>query len=87
MDPVRERLQDCYQGALNRNPRAEAGRVVIHVTIAPDGTVVSTEPQNRSGSLSDKLVACLARAFRSVRVEPPGAPTWFDAPVTFRGLN
>lgn len=86
MGAVRERLRSCYQAALNIDPYA-AGRVVIHVEVAPDGSVVSTEPQYRSGNMSDALVACLARAFRPVRVEPPGAPTWFDAPVTFRKAN
>lgn len=84
--PVGKDLRRCYAAALNIDSDAE-GRVVIHVEIAADGTVVSTEPQYRSGNLSDAVVACLARAFRPVRVEPPGAPTWFDAPVTFRKAN
>ena len=86
MGPVRERLRGCYQRALNIDSDAE-GRVVIHVEVAPDGTVVSAEPRDRSGNLSDAVVACLARPFRPVRVETLGAPTWVDAPVTFRKAN
>jgi hypothetical protein len=81
--PMRGGFRRCYKAALDADTDTE-GRVVVRVEVAGDGTIVSAEPRNRSGNLTDATVECIVAVVRLWRPAPIGYTTWRDFPVTLK---
>jgi hypothetical protein len=60
----------CYQASLNRAP-LQAGRVVILVTVAPDGGVASVDVGASTG-LSASALQCIVQGAATARFPAPG---------------
>jgi hypothetical protein len=77
MSSIRGWMTRCY--ALYQQP----GIAVIHLTIAPEGTL--TEAQTKGQFAGTPTGACAEKAVRKVRFQPfPGAPITIDYPFMLR---
>jgi len=93
---LNDSLQKCYAEAAARNPTL-TGRVVMKITVEPDGTV--SEVQDATDALGgsptagpgahqalqdNQVRACVAEVWRTAHFpEPPGRATTFTWPTFF----
>ncbi|MCC6214373.1 MAG: AgmX/PglI C-terminal domain-containing protein [Polyangiaceae bacterium] len=70
LEPTRARVHACYEAGLARDP-ALAGRVVVRLTVEPDGRVGRTEPHEPPTLGDPAVVTCIEEVLRGVRFPAP----------------
>jgi hypothetical protein len=68
--PIHAQAKRCYQAGLNSDP-SMAGRVVIRIHIASDGTVDDSIVASDEG-LATSVAECIAAGAKRAHFEPPG---------------
>jgi hypothetical protein len=68
--PIHASAKRCYQQGLRADP-SQAGRVVIRIHVAPDGSV-DQSAVTRNDGLARSVAECIADGARGVRFDAPG---------------
>jgi hypothetical protein len=80
---LRPRFRICYERGLAQENHEMSGVVVLHMRVAPDGTVRTVDITKRAG-LSNTVATCISRFAQGAVFEAPGAGgAALDVPVHF----
>lgn len=78
---LRPRFRNCYERGSFLDRDAMSGLVVLHMRVAPDGSVRTVEIAKRTG-LSSEVATCLSRKAQGAIFEAPGpGGAALDVPV------
>jgi hypothetical protein len=85
---IREQImpgaKESFSTGLTADP-VQHGRVVVSLTLAPDGSVDATTPVARQGTLSDETIACILVVASRAKFDAPGrAGSKITIPFNFK---
>lgn len=77
---LRPKFRACYTRNIKGRPQ---GRVMLHATVAADGTVQSATASDTQG-VAGGVVACMLDILKTAQLPAPGRATTLDVPVSFQ---
>jgi len=76
---LRPAFRACYTHNIKGRPQ---GRVVLHASVAADGTVGNVTAGDTQG-VSGRVVACMIDVMKGAQLPAPGRATTLDVPISF----
>jgi len=77
---LRPKFRACYTRSIKGRP---TGRVLLHATVAADGTVQAVTASETQG-ITGHVVACMIDVLKGAQLPAPGRATTLDVPVSFQ---